>query len=121
MLVNKGSAMKLADEPSVDAILAARADLRAKPLTTSVPEASSIQVVVTRGDDRTVHEGAFPGVLIRTLWSLAQLDTVSPGARDVSRSVRGLLCECFGDEPPRRGRWGVHAEGVSCLVDWKEN
>lgn len=121
MVINQGSALELFREPSVHEILAARAALRAKPLTTSLPEAPSIRVVLTRGDDRTVHDGTFPGVLTRTLWSLVPFEPVSPGARDVSRSVWGLLNECFGDEPPRHGRWGVHAEGVSCQIDWMES
>lgn len=117
MFIEQGSTAA-AEEPSVDEILARRARLRAQPPAVSLVEAPVIRVEVLRGGERTVIGGTFPDVLIRTLGSLVPFHDFATGAHDVCKCLWGLLRECLAGEPPRSGRWGVHAEGVTCRINW---
>jgi hypothetical protein len=97
----------------VHEVLARREELRAAPLTVPLPAASCVLVIVTGGDGEAHYQGAFPAAVA---WALARLE--SPAAELVRRCVTGLLGECAGDDPPRRGRWGVQDGGVGCRIEW---
>jgi hypothetical protein len=98
---------------SVHEVLARRESLRAAPLTVPLPAAPCVRVVITHGEREALYEGAFPAAMT---WALSRLE--SAAAELVRRCVTGLLGECTGDDPPRRGRWGVQDGGVGCLVEW---
>lgn len=98
---------------SVHEVLARREELRAAPLTVPLSAAPCIRVVITDGETEVFYRGTFPAAMT---WALSRLE--SSAAERVRRCVTGMLRECAGGDPPRRGRWGVREGGVGCLMEW---
>jgi hypothetical protein len=104
-----------ASEPSVDEVLARRAELRRTLIDAPLTPATAVQVLVEAADRVVEYVGTFPSVLIR---ALSAVDQLGSDPEPVRRCVRGLLALWLDGESPRSGCLGARTEHASCRVTW---